>query len=135
LGKSYPSFQPSYSHEELVEHFLLTPGELELVLKCRGNVNRCGMALLLKTLPHLGYLLGRLDEVPPQVREFVAGQIGLLWDCSKSYPWHRIIDGPEPTTLATELAPREHEGIRGYCDVAGSRSMAEELGAAFTPCI
>jgi Domain of unknown function (DUF4158) len=88
LGKSYPSFQPSYSHEELVEHFLLTPGELELVLKCRGNVNRCGMALLLKTLPHLGYLPGRLDKVPPEVREFVAGQIGLLWDCSKSYPWH-----------------------------------------------
>ena len=68
MGKSYPSFQPSYSHEELVEHFLLTPGELELVLKCRGNVNRCGMALLLKTLPHLGYLPGRLDEVPPEVR-------------------------------------------------------------------
>jgi Domain of unknown function (DUF4158) len=83
LGNSYPSFQPSYSHEELVEHFLLTPGKLELVLKCRGNVNRCGMALLLKTLPHLGYLPGRLDEVPPEVREFVAGQIG-----SKSYPWH-----------------------------------------------
>jgi Domain of unknown function (DUF4158) len=54
LGKSYPSFQPSYSHEELVEHFLLTPGELELVLKCRGNVNRCGMALLLKALPTSG---------------------------------------------------------------------------------
>ena len=86
MGKSYPSFQPLYSHEELIEHFLLTPGELELVLKCRGNVNRCGMALLLKTLPHLGYLPDRLDEVPPEVREFVAGQIGLLWDCSKSYP-------------------------------------------------
>jgi hypothetical protein len=33
------------------KHFLLTPGELDLVLKCRGNVNHCGMALLLKTLP------------------------------------------------------------------------------------
>ena len=88
MGKSYPSFQPSYSHEELVEHFLLTPGELELVLKCRSNVNRCGMALLLKTLPHLGYLPGRFDEVPPEVREFVAGQIRLLWDYSKSYPWY-----------------------------------------------
>jgi hypothetical protein len=49
LGKSYPSFQPSYSHEDLVEHFLLAPSELELVLQCRGDANRCGMALLLKT--------------------------------------------------------------------------------------
>ena len=68
------------------EHFLLTPGELKLVLKCRGNVNRCGMALLLKTLPHLRYLPGRLDEIPPEVREFVAGQIGSLRDCSEPAP-------------------------------------------------
>ena len=37
MGQNYPSFQPSYSHEDLVEHFLLTPAELELVLKCRGD--------------------------------------------------------------------------------------------------
>ena len=30
MGPSYPSFQPSYSHEDLVEYLLLTPGELEL---------------------------------------------------------------------------------------------------------
>jgi hypothetical protein len=77
LGKSYPSFQPSYSHEDLVEHFLLAPSELELVLQCRGDANRCGMALLLKTLPHLGYVPGRLDEIPPAVRDFVARQIGV----------------------------------------------------------
>jgi hypothetical protein len=87
LGKNYPSFRPSYSHEDLIEHFLLTPGELELVLKCRGDVNRCGVALLLKTLPHVGYVPSRLDDIPPEVREFIAGQIGLLWDCSESYPW------------------------------------------------
>jgi hypothetical protein len=88
LGQNYPSFQRSYSHEDLVEYFLLTPGELELILKCRGDANRCGMALLLKTLPHLGYVPDLLNDIPPEVREFVAGQIGLLWDCSESYPWH-----------------------------------------------
>jgi len=43
LGRSYSSFQPSYSHEDLVEHFLLMPSEeLELVLKCCSDANRCG---------------------------------------------------------------------------------------------
>ena len=46
----YPHFNVSYSHDELVEHFLLTPADLQLVLACRGEANRCGMALLLKAL-------------------------------------------------------------------------------------
>ena len=46
------------------------------------------MVLLLNTLPHLGYVHDRLDEIPPEVREFVASQIDLLWDCSESYPGH-----------------------------------------------
>ena len=46
----YPYFKPCYKHEELVEHFLLTPADLQLVLTCRGDANRCGMALLLKAL-------------------------------------------------------------------------------------
>jgi hypothetical protein len=87
LAKNYPSFQPSHSREDLIEHFLLTPGELDLILKCRGDANRCGMALLLKTLPHLGYVPDRREDIPPEVREFIAGQIGLLWDCSEGYPW------------------------------------------------
>ncbi len=40
----------------MVEHFLLTPAELQLVLTCRGDANSCGMALLLKTISHLGYV-------------------------------------------------------------------------------
>ena len=50
MSGAYPQLQPSYSHEELVEHFLLTRADLQLVLACRGEANRCGMALLLKAL-------------------------------------------------------------------------------------
>jgi hypothetical protein len=74
MSGAYPRFQPSYSDEELVEHFLLTPADLQLVLACRGEANRCGMALLLKALPYLGYVLDGLDQIPPEVRAFVAGQ-------------------------------------------------------------
>jgi hypothetical protein len=88
MSGAYPQFQPSYSHEELVEHFLLTPADLQLVLACRGEANRCGMALLLKALTYLGYVPDGLEQIPAEVRAFVAGQLGLLWDHSTSYPEH-----------------------------------------------
>ena len=66
--KAYPQFRSSYSHEEMVEHFLLTPVELQLVLTCRGDANRCGMALLLKTVSHLGYVPDPMPKIPEEVR-------------------------------------------------------------------
>jgi hypothetical protein len=87
MSGAYPHFKPSYTHEELVEHFLLTPAELQLVLTCRGDANRCGMALLLKALAYLGYVPEKLDCMPSEVRSFIAGQLGLLWDFCERYPW------------------------------------------------
>ena len=52
MSGAYPHFKLSYTHEELVEHFLLTPADLQLVWTCRGETNLCGMALLLKALTH-----------------------------------------------------------------------------------
>jgi TnpA family transposase len=85
--QSYPGFQSSYTQEELIEHFLLTPAEVALVLACRDDANRCGMALLLKALPYLGYVPNGIGQIPPTVRTFVAGQLGLLWDQSEQYAW------------------------------------------------
>ena len=79
MVKAYPQFRSSYSHEEMVEHFLLTPAELQLVLTCRGDANRCGMALLMKTISHLGYVPDPMPQIPEEVRAFVAAQLGLPW--------------------------------------------------------
>jgi hypothetical protein len=46
----YPGFQVTYTDEELGEHFLLTPAERALVETCRGDVNRHGVAVLVKAL-------------------------------------------------------------------------------------
>jgi len=54
----YPRFRTSYSHDELVEHFLLTPAEQHLIAQCRGDVNRHGVAVLLTSLRYLGYFPG-----------------------------------------------------------------------------
>ncbi len=73
MSGTYPSFKSSYSHDELVEHFLLTPADLQLVLTCRGDANRCGMALLLKAVAYLGYVPEHLEGIPSAVRSFIAG--------------------------------------------------------------
>jgi hypothetical protein len=39
-------------HEELVEHFLLTPAERAIVDTCYGDVHRHGVAVLLKAVQY-----------------------------------------------------------------------------------
>jgi hypothetical protein len=75
----YPRFKATYAHEELVEHFLLSPAEQALIATCRGDVTRHGMAVLLKSVQYLGYF--------PDVKTFIAHQLHLLWDCTEHYPW------------------------------------------------
>jgi hypothetical protein len=68
----YPHFRASYSHEELVEHFLLTPAEHQLIAQCRGEVNHHGAAALLTSLRYLGYFPATLHEVPTDVKTFIS---------------------------------------------------------------
>ena len=82
----YPRFRTSYSHDELVEHFLLTPAEQRLIAQCRGDVNCHGVAILLTSLRYLGYFPGTLQEVPTDVKTFLARQLNLLWEPSAQYP-------------------------------------------------
>jgi hypothetical protein len=106
MSGSYPSFKRSYSPEELVEHFLLTPAEVQLAVNCRGDTNRCAVALLLKTLEYLGYVPPTLEPIPREVRSFIVGQLGLLWDFSEHYVW-------ESRTREQPLALiRQHTGWR-----------------------
>jgi hypothetical protein len=71
----YPRFKASYTHEELVEHFLLSPAEHALVDTCRGDVNRHGVAVLLKAVQYLGYFPDDLQQVPEAIRTFIAHQL------------------------------------------------------------
>jgi Domain of unknown function (DUF4158) len=102
----YPRFKAAYTHEELIEHFLLSPAEHALVDTCRGDVNRHCVAVLLKAVQHLGYFPNNLRQVPEAVRTFIAHQLQLLWDHTADYPRH-------PSTRALHLALiRQHTGFR-----------------------
>jgi TnpA family transposase len=83
----YPRFNATYTHDELVEHFLLTPAERAVVDTCYGEVNRHGVAVLLKAVQYLGYFPSPLSQVPAAVRTFIAHQLQLLWDHTPDYPW------------------------------------------------
>ena len=84
----YPRFKATYTHEELLEHFVLNPAERALVDTCYGEVNRHGIAVLLKAVQYLGYFPEELSQIPLVVRTFIAHQLQLLWDHTVDYPWH-----------------------------------------------
>jgi hypothetical protein len=92
----YPRWKACYDHEELSEYFSLSDADYSFVSQFRGDVNRHAVAVLLKSLLHLGYFPNDLMEVPETVRGFMASQLGLLWDStdqysgqSSTYDYHR----------------------------------------------
>src|SRR2546426_4086938 len=93
----YPRFRASYARDELVVQFLLTPQDHELIAHCRGDVNRYGVAILLKSLPYLGYFPNDLRKVPREVRGFIVHQLHLPWDVTvhrADKPWNPRKMGP-----------------------------------------
>jgi hypothetical protein len=102
----YPCFKATYVHEELVEHFLLSPADRAVVELCHGETNRHSVAVLLKTVQYLGYFPEDLQHVPLAVRTFIAHQLHLLWDHTADYPW-------QSSTRDRHLALiRQHTGWR-----------------------
>ena len=70
----YPRFRLTYTHEELVEHFLLQPDELRFVSELRGDANRNSVAVLLKSLQYLGYFFPELTGFPRY-----AAMVAVIW--------------------------------------------------------
>jgi len=83
----YPQFQKSYSHEELIEYFMLDETEREFIAQFRGDANRHGYAILLKSLQYLGYFPQHINEIPDQIKAFVAKQLDLTGNPSEQYLW------------------------------------------------
>ena len=102
---NYPKFTLNYSHEELIEHFLLSETEQQFIQKLRGDTNRHGAAILLKSLQYLGYF-PYIDEIPVPVKLFIAKQLNLVLDQNEQYPWNT-------STRRNHVAMiRQHTGFR-----------------------
>lgn len=73
--------------EALVQQqFLLNDTDLSEVARCRGPVNRLGFAVQLCTLRSYGFFLSKLIDVPDEVRDTLASQLGLLSIGLDGYP-------------------------------------------------
>lgn len=75
-----------WSPEELLEHWTLTPDELELVIQKRGE-NRLGFALLLKFFQHEGRFPEQKQALPRCVQQFVADQLQRPVNHYQTYDW------------------------------------------------
>ena len=83
----YPRFKATYTHEELVEHFLLSPAERALVDTCHGDANRHGVAVLLKAVQYLGYfptISSRCRRSSGPSSRTSSSSCGI----TPQYPWH-----------------------------------------------
>jgi TnpA family transposase len=72
--------------DELIEHWSLTPDEVQLVFRKKG-VNRLGMALLLKFFQLEGRFPNQKNEIPRRVQQFVAEQLNLPVSHYQAYDW------------------------------------------------
>jgi uncharacterized protein DUF4158 len=141
----YPRFKASYAHEELVQHFLLSPADRTLVDTCRGDVNRHGVAVLLKAVQYLGYFPDDLRQVPEAVRTFIAHQLQLLRDHTEDYPRHhstrdvhvaliRQHTGFRFPTSQDEQALETWLGTHGAVEAPTEEDLCERAYARFRAC-
>ena len=81
----YPQFPDSLSEDELIEHFHLEQTDKQFIAQFRGDTNRHGVAVLLKSVLYLGYFPKNINEVPTEVKSFIASQLNPSEEKSQRY--------------------------------------------------
>src|SRR5437763_224246 len=68
---------PATDERGMVRHYTLTPEDLTLINRRRGDPNRLGFAVMLCYLRFPGRILPQGEQPPPELCAFVAEQLGL----------------------------------------------------------
>ena len=72
------SFQaPASDEREMVRYYTLSPDDLALINRHRGNPNRLGFAVMLCYLRFPGRILQQSEQPPTALCAFIAEQLGL----------------------------------------------------------
>lgn len=112
-------FDPPAEQRELVRHYTLSAEDLAAALRCRGDHNRLGHALMLCYLRHPGRALRAGERPPPAMVDFVAGQVGVAPDAIGEYV------EAERSRQRHAIECQDHLGLRPF----GRRAAAELLEA------
>ena len=76
-AEAYARFAGAPSQTELERFFFLDDADRSAVDKRRGDANRLGFGVQLGTVRQLGAFLADPVDVPTQVVDYVAGQLGI----------------------------------------------------------
>ena len=118
-------FEPPTEQRELVRHYTLSEADMAAILRCRGDHNRLGYALMRCYLRFPGRALRAGERPLVPLLAFIAAQLDILPDCIDEY-------------LATERNRQRHAikcqeqlGLRPF----GRRAAAELMEALLTQAI
>lgn len=76
-NRNYGCYSSSLSSEQLNRYFHLDDKDVELINECRRDYNRLDYAIQLTTVRFLGTFLANPIDVPPEVKSFLAKQLGI----------------------------------------------------------
>ena len=100
----------AWTSEELLRHWTLESGGLEMVNQTRTKKNRLGLALLLKWFQYEGRFPRRKQEIPSVIVEFVARQLDISPDTFRAYAWEGRTIERHRALIRQQLGFRETTG-------------------------
>ena len=114
----------------LIRHYTLSADDIELSIGHRGAMNRLGFAVQLCLLRHPGFGLRVREEVPEEMLDYIAHQLGVSPGSFRVYgrrPQTRLDHGQQ---LAALLGLRAfmREDIGRTIEVAGAAAWSTEQG-------
>jgi hypothetical protein len=112
--EGYGRFVESPTRTELERYFFLDDADRELIAKRRADHNRLGFALQMVTVRYLGTFLADPLDVPTNVVDYLAGQLGVVDpSCAKAYLERRM------TRFEHQREIAETDGWRDFAEVEG----------------
>lgn len=117
-------FEPRTDHFSIVRNYTLSPEDLEMISRRRGDANRLGIAVHLAMLRHPGFGLQMDSDMPEPVLEYLAAQIFVPKEAFQAYGQRQ-----QTRTDHTALAA-EHLGLRSFRREDLSRAIGLAARAA-----